>query len=110
MKSMKGRKMFDTIVAGLANDPELLDLDTTTAEPDLSDLDLRPDLSEPELFESGPPGLADDPGLLDPNVGVLGAMQAALNRRSHRDCRPQNHHPIRPHRLANHPPRSGNQR
>jgi hypothetical protein len=25
MKSMKGRKMFVTIVAGLADDPELLD-------------------------------------------------------------------------------------
>jgi hypothetical protein len=38
--------VFDTIVAGLADDPDLLDLDTTTAEPDLS--------------EPGPPGLAED--------------------------------------------------
>jgi hypothetical protein len=59
-------EVFDTIVAGLADDPDLLDLDTTEAEPDLSDLDLRPDLSEPKLFEPGPPDLVDDPGLLDP--------------------------------------------
>jgi hypothetical protein len=57
---------FDTIVAGLAEDPDLLDLDTATTEPDLSDLNsLEPDLSEPELFEPGPPGLAEDPRLLD---------------------------------------------
>jgi hypothetical protein len=58
-------EVFDTIVAGLADDADLLDLDTATAEPDLSDLDLRPDLSESELFEPGPLGLAEDPGLLD---------------------------------------------
>ena len=50
-------EVLDIIVAGLADDPDLLDLDTATAEPDLSDLDLRPDLSQPELFEPGPPGL-----------------------------------------------------
>ena len=49
-------EVFDTIVAGLADDPDLLDLDTATAEPDLSDLDMPPDLSEPELFEPGRPG------------------------------------------------------
>jgi hypothetical protein len=59
-------EVFDTIVAGLADDPDLLDLDTATTEPDLSDLNsLEPDLSEPELFEPGPPGLVEDPGLLD---------------------------------------------
>ena len=57
-------EVFDTIVAGLADDPDLPDLAATTAEPDLSDVDLRLDLSEPELFEPGPPSLADDPGLL----------------------------------------------
>jgi hypothetical protein len=50
-------EVFDTIVAGLADDPDLLDFDIATTEP--SDLDLRPDLSEPELFEPGPP--ADEP-------------------------------------------------
>ena len=57
-------EVFDTIVAGLADDPDLLDLDTATAEPDLSDLDPQLDLSEPELFEPGPPRLADDTRLL----------------------------------------------
>lgn len=46
-------EVFDTIVAGLADDPDLLDLDATTAEPDLSDLDPRP------------PDLADEPRLLN---------------------------------------------
>jgi hypothetical protein len=58
-------EVFDALVAGLAEDPGLLDLDTATAEPDLSDLDPQLELSAPELFEPGPPGLADDPGLLD---------------------------------------------
>ena len=36
-------EVFDTIVAGLADDPDLLDLDTATTQPDLSDLDQQPD-------------------------------------------------------------------
>jgi hypothetical protein len=55
-------EVFDTIVAGLADDQDLLDLDTATAEPDLSDLDLRPNLFEPDLSNPGPLGLVDDPG------------------------------------------------
>jgi hypothetical protein len=52
-------EVFDTIVAGLADDPDLLDFDTATAEPDLSDFNL--DLVEPDLSHPGPLGLADDP-------------------------------------------------
>ena len=78
-------EVFDAIVAGLADDPDLLDLDTATAEPDLSDLDLRPDLSEPDLFEPGPPGLADDSGLLDWRLTAMVEFIAA-NQGGRRQC------------------------
>ncbi len=62
-------EVFDTIVAGLADDPDLLDLDTAAAEPDLSDPNQQPDLSQPELFEPEPLGLAEDAELLDHEGG-----------------------------------------
>jgi hypothetical protein len=59
-----------TIVAGLAEDPDLLDLDMATAGRDLSDLhSLEPDLSEPDLSEPGSHGLNDDLERLDSEGG-----------------------------------------
>jgi hypothetical protein len=49
-------EVFDTIVAGLADDPDLLDLDTATAGLDLSDLDLRWIYPSPNYSNLGCPG------------------------------------------------------
>ena len=65
---MPAAEVFKTIVAGLADDPDLLDLKTTATAPapESSEPDL-PDLYEPEPFEPEPSGLHEDLAALDPH-------------------------------------------
>ena len=63
-----GEKMFETPSSPVSPTTRICSTSKYGDDwrPDLSDLNsLEPDLSEPELFEPGPPGLVEDPGLLD---------------------------------------------
>ena len=63
---MPAAEVFKTIVAGLADDPNLLDLNMPAPAPESSELDLS-DLYEPEPFEPEPSGLHEDSAALDPH-------------------------------------------
>ena len=67
-------EVFKTIVAGLADDPDLLDLKTTATAPapESSEPDSGLDLYEPAAFEPEPTGLHEDLATLDPQPSERG--------------------------------------